>query len=68
MSDAPNQRLLEPLLGSRDCNYTILLNLLGALPEAWLEASAMEGSPSVAEMFKRYCFSARQDTECSFRR
>jgi uncharacterized damage-inducible protein DinB len=49
MSDAPD--LLEALLDSWDRNNTILLNLLGALPEGGLEARAMESSPSVAEMF-----------------
>src|SRR5271170_608473 len=51
MSDAPDKRLLEALLDSWDRNNTILLNLLRALPEGGLEARAMEGSPSVAEMF-----------------
>jgi uncharacterized damage-inducible protein DinB len=51
MSDAPNQRLLEALLDSWDRNNTILLNLLRALPEGGLDARAMEGSPSVAELF-----------------
>jgi uncharacterized damage-inducible protein DinB len=43
--------LLEALLDSWDRNNTILLNLLGAIPEGGLEARAMEGSPSVAELF-----------------
>jgi uncharacterized damage-inducible protein DinB len=51
MSDAPVQRLLEAMLDSWDRNNTILVNLLRALPEGGLEASAMEGSPSIAEMF-----------------
>ena len=51
MSDARDQRLLEVLLDSWDRNNTILLNLLHALPEGGLEARAMEGSPSVSEMF-----------------
>ena len=51
MSDAPDQRLLEALLDSWDRNNTILLNLLRALPEDGLEARAMEGSPSIAELF-----------------
>ena len=49
--DAPDQYLLEALLDSWDRNNTILLNLLRALPEGGLEIRAMEGSPSVAEMF-----------------
>jgi uncharacterized damage-inducible protein DinB len=51
MSDAPDQRLLEVLLDSWDRNNTILLNLLRALPEGGLEVRAMEGSPSIAELF-----------------
>jgi uncharacterized damage-inducible protein DinB len=51
MSDAPDQRLLEALLDSWDRNNIILLNLLGALPEGGLETRAMEGSPSIAELF-----------------
>ena len=49
--DEPDQRLLEALLDCWDRSNTILLNLLRALPEGGLEARAMEGSPSVAEMF-----------------
>jgi len=51
MPDAPDQRLLEALLDSWDRNNTILINLLRALPEGGLEARALEGSPSIAEMF-----------------
>jgi hypothetical protein len=51
MSDAPDQRLLEALLDSWDRNNSILLNLLRALPEGEMEARAMEGSPSIAELF-----------------
>lgn len=51
MPGAPDQRLLEALLDSWDRNNTILVNLLRALPEGGLEARAMQGSPSVAEMF-----------------
>ncbi len=51
MCDAPDQRLLDALLDSWDRNNTILLNLLRALPEGGLEARAMEGSPSVVELF-----------------
>jgi uncharacterized damage-inducible protein DinB len=45
------EALLEALLDSWDRNNTILVNLLHAVPEGGLEARAMEGSPSVAEMF-----------------
>jgi uncharacterized damage-inducible protein DinB len=51
MSDALDQSLLEALLDSWDRNNTILVNLLRAVPEGGLEVRAMEGSPSVAELF-----------------
>ena len=51
MLDAPDQSLLEALLDSWDRNNTILVNLLRALPEGELEVRAMEGSPSIAELF-----------------
>ncbi|HEV7552624.1 MAG TPA: DinB family protein [Candidatus Angelobacter sp.] len=51
MSNAPDQSLLEVLLDSWDRNNTILINLLHAIPRAGLEARAMQGSPSVAELF-----------------
>jgi uncharacterized damage-inducible protein DinB len=51
MSDVPDQFLLEALLDSWDRNNTILVNLLRALPEGGLETRAMEGSPSIAELF-----------------
>ncbi len=51
MSDATDQALLEALLDSWDRNNNILVNLLGALPDGGLEVRAMEGSPSVGEMF-----------------
>jgi uncharacterized damage-inducible protein DinB len=51
MLDAPDKRLLEASLDSWARNNTILLNLLRALPEGGLEARAMDGSPSIAELF-----------------
>jgi uncharacterized damage-inducible protein DinB len=57
MSNATDQSLLEALLDSWDRNNTILVNLLRALPtaagrpEGGLAVRAMEGSPSVAELF-----------------
>ena len=51
MSDSSDQRLLEALLDSWDRNNTILLNLLRVLPAGGLEVRAMEGSPSVGELF-----------------
>jgi uncharacterized damage-inducible protein DinB len=43
--------LLEVLLDSWDRNNTILVNLLRAVPNGGLEVKAMDGSPSVAQMF-----------------
>ncbi len=54
--EAPDQSLLEALLDSWDRNNTILVNLLRALTEGGLEARAMEGSPSVAELFTHIHF------------
>jgi uncharacterized damage-inducible protein DinB len=51
MSNAPDQSLLDALLDSWDRNNTILLNLLRAIPEAGFESRAMEGSPTIAELF-----------------
>jgi len=51
MSNTDDWSLLEALLDSWDRNNTILLNLLRAVPEGSLEARAIEGSPSVAQMF-----------------
>ena len=56
MSNPLDQPLLEALLDSWDRNNTILLNLLRALPDGGLEVRAMEGSPSVAEMFTHIHF------------
>ncbi len=44
-------QLLEALFDSWARNNRILVNLLHATPEGGLEARAMEGSPTVAEMF-----------------
>ena len=46
-----DQSLLDALLDSWDRNNAILVNLLRVLPDGGLEARAMEGSPSVAQMF-----------------
>jgi uncharacterized damage-inducible protein DinB len=48
---ASDQLLFEALLDSWDRNNTILVGLLRVLPEAGLEIRAIEGGPSVAEMF-----------------
>jgi uncharacterized damage-inducible protein DinB len=47
----PDEKLLAVLLDSWDRNNTILLNLLQAIPEGGFDVRAMQGSPSVAEMF-----------------
>ena len=46
-----NEDVLEVLLDSWDRNNRILVNLLRALPDGDLDVKAMNGSPSVAEMF-----------------
>ncbi len=51
MSNTPDQPLLDALLDSWDRNNAILLNLLRVVPEGGLEVRAMEGSPSIAELF-----------------
>jgi len=54
--DTSERGLLEAVLNSWNRNNTILLNLLHALPEGGLETRAMEGSPTVAEMFTHIHF------------
>ena len=51
MQEAPEQLLLNDLLDSWDRNNTILVNLLHALPDGGLEVRAIEGGPSIAELF-----------------
>jgi uncharacterized damage-inducible protein DinB len=51
MLNAPDKSLLDALLDSWDRNNAILLNLLRAIPEGGLNARAMEGGPSVGELF-----------------
>jgi uncharacterized damage-inducible protein DinB len=51
MPKTPDPSLLEVLLDSWDRNNTILTNLLRAIPQEGLETRAMQGSPSVAELF-----------------
>jgi uncharacterized damage-inducible protein DinB len=53
---SPDQPLLDALLDSWARNNTILINLLRALPPGALEISAMEGSPSIAELFTHIHF------------
>jgi uncharacterized damage-inducible protein DinB len=56
MSNAPDEHLLDALLDSWERNNTILVNLLRALPEGGLEARAIEGGPSIAELFTHIHF------------
>ena len=70
MSDARNQELLEALLDSWDRNNTILVNLLRIVPKDGLQARAMAGSPSVAQMFThihyvRLVFVSEDVPECA---
>jgi uncharacterized damage-inducible protein DinB len=51
MATTHDESLLEALLDSWDRNNTILVNLLRAVPEGALDARAVEGSKTVAEMF-----------------
>src|ERR1051326_4724933 len=51
MVNAADQSLLDALLDSWDRNNTILVNLLRAIPKNGLGVRAMQGSPSVAELF-----------------
>lgn len=46
-----DKNLLEALVDSWDRNNQILVNLLRAIPEGGLETRAMDGGPSVAELF-----------------
>lgn len=51
MTEASGQRMLDVMLDSWDRNNTVLLNLLGAIPNGGLDARAMAGSPTVSAMF-----------------
>ncbi len=51
MPHTSNQVLLEVLLDSWDRNNAILVNLLHAIPAGGLDVRAMQGSPSVGELF-----------------
>lgn len=53
---SPDDGLLDVVLDSWDRNNTILVNLLRALPEGGLEARAVKGSPSVAQLFAHIHF------------
>lgn len=51
MSATRDPQLLEALLNSWDRSNLVLLNLLRLIPIGGLEARAMAGSPTVAQMF-----------------
>jgi uncharacterized damage-inducible protein DinB len=51
MSNVSEQHLLEAVLDSWDRNNAILVNLLRAVAQGGLEVRAMEGSPSIAQLF-----------------
>jgi uncharacterized damage-inducible protein DinB len=51
MNDETDKRLLDVFLDSWDRNNAILVNVLRALPAGGLETRAMEGSPSIAQLF-----------------
>ena len=51
MTDAQGQRLLDAVLDSWDRSNVALVNLLRAIPAGGLDARALAGSPTVAEMF-----------------
>lgn len=51
MKAETRRHLLHALLDSWDRSNTVLVNLLRAIPDGGLEARAMAGSPTVAEMF-----------------
>jgi uncharacterized damage-inducible protein DinB len=57
MSTADDGSLLEALLDSWDRNHAITVNLLRALPPDSLGLRALDGSPTVAELFTHmhYC-------------
>ena len=70
MPDASNHNLLEALLESWDRNNTITVNLLRAVPDGTMDASAMPGSPSIATLFVhmhyvRLVFVAEDAPECA---
>jgi uncharacterized damage-inducible protein DinB len=59
-ADRPDRsvpNLLEALLDSWDRNNTIVMNLVGALPEGSLDLKALEGSPSIGALLTHihYC-------------
>jgi uncharacterized damage-inducible protein DinB len=51
MATTQDGALLDALLDSWNRNNTILINLLRALPEDGMELRAVDGSPTVAQLF-----------------
>lgn len=51
MAHASSVNLLDVVLDAWDRNNAVLINLLRSVPSGGLEARAMDGSPTVAEMF-----------------
>lgn len=51
MSKMQDGSLLHALLDSWDRNNTILINLLRALPDDGMDVRAVDGSPTVAQLF-----------------
>jgi uncharacterized damage-inducible protein DinB len=51
MDAVRGQRILNALLDCWDRSNIVLVNLLRAIPDGGLDARAMEGSPTVGEMF-----------------
>lgn len=51
MAGTPDGLLLDALLNSWDRNNTILVNLLRAVPDTGMGARAIDGSPTVAQLF-----------------
>ncbi len=51
MTAEQGQQLLNATLNSWDRSNRVLLNLLSAIPDGGLQARALPGSPTVAEMF-----------------
>jgi len=51
LDNTQDRPLLDALLDSWDRNNTILINLLRALPDGGMDARAVDGSPTVAQLF-----------------
>ena len=51
LDNTQDRPLLDALLDSWDRNNTILINLLRALPDGGMDVRAVDGSPTVAQLF-----------------